>query len=199
MGNLLTKISDQLSLFETYREILVVSALSGANTVALGAFGAHVLKKLVHTSDWACKPQTSNNLRGLQPLRVPTTRALCVVTTGEKITRAWYDDHGRERIGQEPGAVGTRVAPSFLRFGQLELFYQRKETALLYELAEHALKRDFAHLCVQVTAAAIAHASCFASDLFCSFSACVFSLTATSPSSVSAFPGGRSVSTWSGT
>ena len=27
-------------------------------------------------------------------LRVPTTRALCVVSTGEKVRRVWYDDDG---------------------------------------------------------------------------------------------------------
>jgi len=42
--------------------------------------------------------------------------------------------------------VGTRVATSFLRFGQLEIFAQRRELDLLLELVQHALKRDFAHL-----------------------------------------------------
>ena len=82
-------------------------------------------------------------------LRVPTSRALCVVATGERIARAWYADDGRERVVYEPGAVGTRVASSFLRFGQLELYYQRGETDLLIELATHALRREFSHLLVQ--------------------------------------------------
>ena len=79
-------------------------------------------------------------------LRVPTSRSLCVVATGELIMRQWYDDQGLERVMKEPGAVGTRVAPSFLRFGQMELFYQRSETELLRELAEHALEREFSHI-----------------------------------------------------
>ena len=49
----------------------------------------------------------------------------------------------------EAGAVGTRVAKSFLRFGQMELFFQRDEMALLRELAEHCLEREFSHLLVQ--------------------------------------------------
>jgi len=57
-------------------------------------------------------------------LGVATTRSLCVVTSGDKVPRAWYDDQGRDIYVEEPGAVGTRVAPSFLRFGQFELFYQ---------------------------------------------------------------------------
>jgi uncharacterized protein YdiU (UPF0061 family) len=82
-------------------------------------------------------------------LGVPTTRALAVVASGDTVQRAWYDSQGRERVGLEPGAVGARVAPSFLRFGQFELFYQRDEPALLRALAVHALGRDFAHLRLQ--------------------------------------------------
>lgn len=79
-------------------------------------------------------------------LRIPTTRSLCVITTGEQVVRQWYDDQGAERILAEPGAVGTRVASSFLRFGQLELFFQRGDLVLLQELAQHALGREFAHI-----------------------------------------------------
>ena len=82
-------------------------------------------------------------------LGVPTTRALCIVSTGEKVRRSWYDDYGMERVMMEDGAVGTRVATSFLRFGQMELFYQRGELDLLRELAEHCLAREFSHLLVQ--------------------------------------------------
>ena len=42
--------------------------------------------------------------------------------------------------------MGTRVATSFVRFGQLELFAQRGELDLLAEIAEHALEREYAHL-----------------------------------------------------
>lgn len=79
-------------------------------------------------------------------LRVPTTRSLCLIATGETIARGWYDDQGRERMMREPGAVGTRVSTSFLRFGQMELFAQNGELDLLRELAEHALEREFPHL-----------------------------------------------------
>ncbi len=85
----------------------------------------------------------------MHALRVPTTRALCVVRSGESIGRMWYTDDGRERPNYEPGAVGTRVAPSFLRFGQFEIFSQRGEWDLLKELAVHALHREFPHVLVQ--------------------------------------------------
>jgi len=64
-------------------------------------------------------------------LRVPTTRCLCVVATGDGVVRQWYGEDGRERVLNEPGAVGTRVARSYLRFGQMELFTQRGELPLL--------------------------------------------------------------------
>lgn len=79
-------------------------------------------------------------------LGVPTTRSLCVVSTGEQVMRRWYDDKGRETVLNEHGAVGARVASSFLRFGQMELFFQRGEMELLRELAEHALRREFSSI-----------------------------------------------------
>ena len=79
-------------------------------------------------------------------LRVPTTRSLCLVTTGEVVRRYWYTDDGEQSVKREPGAVGTRVATSFLRFGQMEIFAERGDLDLLRELAEHALGREYAHL-----------------------------------------------------
>ena len=60
--------------------------------------------------------------------------------------RYWYTDAGAKSVRREPGAVGTRVATSFLRFGQLELFARRGEIDLLAEIAEHALEREYPHL-----------------------------------------------------
>lgn len=69
-------------------------------------------------------------------LGVPTTRALSLVTTGENVVRdMFYDGHPRP----EPGAIVCRVAPSFLRFGNLELPALRGDHALLERLAEHVL------------------------------------------------------------
>src|SRR5205085_959984 len=50
-------------------------------------------------------------------LGVPTTRALCLVTTGDDVLRDMFYD-GRPR--PEPGAVVCRVAPSFTRFGTFQ-------------------------------------------------------------------------------
>jgi uncharacterized protein YdiU (UPF0061 family) len=76
-------------------------------------------------------------------LGVPTTRALCLVGTGEAVVRdMFYDGHPRA----EPGAIVCRASPSFLRFGNFELPYSRGDTGLLRKLADFCIRRDFPHL-----------------------------------------------------
>ena len=53
------------------------------------------------------------------------------LTLSLTLTLTRYGEDGRERVLNEPGAVGTRVARSYLRFGQMELFTQRGELPLL--------------------------------------------------------------------
>src|SRR5690554_985396 len=73
-------------------------------------------------------------------LGVPTTRALCLVGTGESVVRdMFYDGHPRP----EPGAVVCRVAPSFIRFGNFEIFAARGETEVLERLVDFTIARDF--------------------------------------------------------
>ena len=54
---------------------------------------------------------------GMAALRIPTTRSLAMVTTGELIAR--------ERM--EPGAILTRVASSHIRVGTFQYFYGQKD------------------------------------------------------------------------
>jgi uncharacterized protein YdiU (UPF0061 family) len=76
-------------------------------------------------------------------LGIPTTRALCLLATGEGVVRdPFYDGHPRE----EPGAIVCRAAPSFIRFGSFELPSSRNDTALLRQLADFTIRRDFPHL-----------------------------------------------------
>ncbi|WCE04117.1 YdiU family protein [Pseudoxanthomonas sp. JBR18] len=76
-------------------------------------------------------------------LGVPTTRALCLVGTGEDVVRdMFYDGHA----APEPGAVVCRVAPSFLRLGHYELPAARGDTALLRRLVDFTIERDFPEL-----------------------------------------------------
>ena len=76
-------------------------------------------------------------------LGVPTTRALSLVATGEKVVRdILYDGHPRE----EPSAIVCRVSPSFLRFGNFELFAAREELDLLRTLTDFTIRTYFPEL-----------------------------------------------------
>ena len=72
----------------------------------------------------------------LHALGVPTTRALCVVTTGEPVYR--------ERVN--PGAVVTRVASSHIRVGTFEYFASRGDVTSLSQLLDYAIARHYPHL-----------------------------------------------------
>ncbi|ATE60410.1 protein adenylyltransferase SelO [Thauera sinica] len=73
-------------------------------------------------------------------LGVPTTRALCLVGTGEKVVRDMFYDGNPQ---PEPGAVVCRVSPSFIRFGNFEIFASRGEGELLGRLIDFTIARDF--------------------------------------------------------
>ena len=76
-------------------------------------------------------------------LGVPTTRALSLILTGERVERDMFYDG---RVEEEPGAVVCRVAPSFLRFGNYELFAARGELEVLRRLADFTIRTLFPHL-----------------------------------------------------
>ncbi|MBY0491740.1 MAG: YdiU family protein [Gemmatimonadaceae bacterium] len=76
-------------------------------------------------------------------LGVPTTRALSLVATGEAVVRdMFYNGNARE----EPGAIVCRVSPSFIRFGNFEIFAARGELELLAQLVDFTIARDYPHL-----------------------------------------------------
>jgi uncharacterized protein YdiU (UPF0061 family) len=73
-------------------------------------------------------------------LGVPTTRALSLIATGDSVVRdMFYDGHPRA----EPGAVICRMAPTFLRFGNFEIFASRNDEPTLRALAEYTLGQFF--------------------------------------------------------
>jgi len=66
----------------------------------------------------------------MHALGVPTSRSLCLyMSSSEKVHRPWYVEDSQsfepEIMVENPVAISTRVAPSFLRVGQLELFGRR--------------------------------------------------------------------------
>ena len=76
-------------------------------------------------------------------LGVPTTRALSLIGTGERVLRdMFYDGNAK----MEPGAVVCRMAPSFMRFGNFQIFASRGDTENLQRLTDFTLRHYFAHL-----------------------------------------------------
>ena len=66
----------------------------------------------------------------MHALGVPTSRSLSLyVSKTEKVRRPWYSEGSHSRdpdtLVSEAVAISTRVAPSFIRVGQLELFGRR--------------------------------------------------------------------------
>ena len=92
----------------------------------------------------------------MHALGVPTSRSLTLyVSTSEKVKRPWYSEGSHavnpDRMVLEPVAISTRVAPSFIRVGQLELFGRRarkNEHPLAMEelkaLVLHLIDREYA-------------------------------------------------------
>jgi len=76
-------------------------------------------------------------------LGVPTTRALSLIQTGDWVVRDMFYD-GRPR--REPGAIVCRVAPTFVRFGNFEIFAARKDFANLRKLVDYVIRVDYPHL-----------------------------------------------------
>jgi len=91
----------------------------------------------------------------MHALGVPTSRSLTLyVSRSESVRRPWYAPHSRsfdpDILVDNPAAITTRVAPSFLRVGQLELFARRARSqahpAALNELqmiVQHLIERNY--------------------------------------------------------
>ncbi len=91
----------------------------------------------------------------MQSLGAPTSRSLTLyVSKSETITRPWYSQYSQSTdpdiLLENPVAISTRVAPSFLRVGQLELFARRARSnthprALeeLRMIVSHLIEREY--------------------------------------------------------
>ncbi|OOV88159.1 hypothetical protein BTA35_0201020 [Oceanospirillum linum] len=90
----------------------------------------------------------------MHALGVPTSRSLTLyVSKTDMVKRPWYSEGSRsmdpDRMVAEPVAITTRVAPSFIRVGQLELFARRARQqqsnalAELEQLVRHLIQREY--------------------------------------------------------
>jgi uncharacterized protein YdiU (UPF0061 family) len=73
-------------------------------------------------------------------LGVPTTRSLSLILTGDEVLRdVMYDGNA----DYEKGAVVCRVAPTFIRFGNFELFAALNDIENLKKLSDFTIKHYF--------------------------------------------------------
>ncbi len=91
----------------------------------------------------------------MQALGVPTSRSLTLyVSQSETVRRPWYTQNSQsidpDILIDNPTAITTRVAPSFLRVGQLELFARRARSNAHQEalkelqmIVKHLIKRNY--------------------------------------------------------
>ncbi len=91
----------------------------------------------------------------MHALGVPTSRSLTLyVSTSETVLRPWYSPESRSSdpdiVVSNPVAISTRVAPSFLRVGQLELFARRARSKAhpgaleeLRMIVSHLIEREY--------------------------------------------------------
>lgn len=104
---------------------------AGLTPYSRGADGKAVLRSSLR--EYICSEAMSN-------LGVPTTRALCLVETGENILRDMFYDGNP---AYEKGAICTRVAPSFLRFGNYQIHAANHELEELTELVDYTIENYF--------------------------------------------------------
>ena len=86
----------------------------------------------------------------MHALGVPTSRSLTLyVSQTETVSRPWYSQNCKsfdpDILVDNPVAISTRVAPSFLRVGQLELFARRARSNA-HSKASEELRMIVAHL-----------------------------------------------------
>lgn len=94
----------------------------------------------------------------MHALGIPTSRSLSLYTSKtEKVQRPWFRDGSYSRdpevMIEEDVAITTRVAPSFLRVGQLELFGRRarkkehsKAMQELEQIVLHVIDREYSEI-----------------------------------------------------
>ncbi|MFG1501366.1 protein adenylyltransferase SelO family protein [Halobacteriovorax sp. XZX-3] len=104
---------------------------AGLTPYSRGADGKAVLRSSLR--EYICSEAMYN-------LGVPTTRALCLVETGEQVLRDMFYDGN---AAYEKGAICTRVAPSFLRFGHYQIHAANHELEELTELVNFTIDNYF--------------------------------------------------------
>ena len=107
---------------------------SGPTPYSRTADGLAVLRSSVR--EYLCS-------EAMHHLGVPSTRALSLSLTGDQVLRdVMYNGNS----AHEKGAIVSRVAKSFLRFGNFEIFAARNDLKNLKTLTDYTMKSHFSHL-----------------------------------------------------
>jgi uncharacterized protein YdiU (UPF0061 family) len=107
---------------------------SGPTPYSRTADGLAVLRSSVR--EYLCS-------EAMHHLGVPSTRALSLSLTGDRVLR---DVMYNGNPAHEKGAIVSRVAKSFLRFGNFEIFAARNDLKNLKTLTDYTIKSHFSHL-----------------------------------------------------
>jgi uncharacterized protein YdiU (UPF0061 family) len=107
---------------------------AGKTPYSRGADGLAVLRSSIR--EYLCS-------EAMFHLGVPTTRALSLVLTGDEVLRDMLYDGNAEL---EKGAIVCRVAPTFIRFGNFQIFAWRQDIENLKKLTDYTIRHFYPHL-----------------------------------------------------
>lgn len=107
---------------------------AGKTPYSRGADGLAVLRSSVR--EYLCS-------EAMFHLGVPTTRALSLILTGDDVLR---DVLYNGNAAYEKGAVVCRVAPSFIRFGNFQIFLVQQDFENLKKLTDYTIRHFYPHL-----------------------------------------------------
>lgn len=107
---------------------------AGKTPYSRGADGLAVLRSSIR--EYLCS-------EAMFHLGVPTTRALSLSLSGDQVLRDMLYNGNAD---YEKGAIVCRVAPSFIRFGNFQVFMAQEDTANLKKLTDYTIKHFYPHL-----------------------------------------------------
>ncbi|MGI8495212.1 MAG: protein adenylyltransferase SelO [Pyrinomonadaceae bacterium] len=107
---------------------------AGRTPYSRGADGLAVLRSSIR--EYLCS-------EAMFHLGVPTTRALSLCLTGGDVLR---DVLYNGNAAYEKGAIVCRVAPSFVRFGNFQIFLVRQDLENLKKLTDYTIRHFYPHL-----------------------------------------------------
>ena len=107
---------------------------AGKTPYSRGADGLAVLRSSIR--EYLCS-------EAMFHLGVPTTRALSLGLTGDDVLR---DVMYNGNAAYEKGAIVCRAAPSFIRFGNFQIFAMREDFDNLKKLTDYTIRHFYPHL-----------------------------------------------------